>query len=59
MRLLDHEEGNKKRENTDVASVVSIDSIFIGSIMIVLVMEIQVEEVISSTGVVETNLFIC
>ena len=48
-----------KRENTDVASVIGIDSIFVGSIMVVLVMEIQVEEVSSSIGVVETKFFIC
>ena len=59
MKFLDHEEGNKERKNTDVASVVSIDSIFVGTIMVVLVMEIQVEEVSSSIGVVEGKFFIC
>ena len=60
MTLDDHEETNK--ENSYVASVVSVNSIFIGPVMIVLVvfirfqvMEIQVEEISSSIGVVETK----
>jgi len=56
----------KKRESSYVASVVSINSIFVGPIMVILVvfirlqvMEIQVEEISSSVGVVETKFFIC
>ena len=56
----------KKRESSYVASVVSVDSIFVGPVIVILVifirfqvMEIQVEEISSSIGVVETRFFVC
>ena len=54
MRLLE-----RRKQKTDVASVVSIDNIFVRSITVILVMETQAEELSSSTGVVETKFFIC
>ena len=54
----------KKRENSYIASMVSVNSIFVGPVMVILVvfirlqvMEIQVEEISSSVGVVETKFF--
>ena len=56
----------KKRESSYVASVVGVDSIFVGPVIVILVifirfqvMEIQVEEISSSIGVVETRFFVC
>ena len=56
----------KKRESSYVASVVSVNSIFVGPVIVILVifirfqvMEIQVEEISSSIGVVETRFFVC
>jgi len=62
MRSHDHE---KEEKNSYVASMISINSIFVGPIMVFLVvfirlqvMEIQVEEISPPIGVVETKLFI-